>query len=165
MGMRKQIILIGAGAVAVLVVSAACNKVDAGREDPAGHITSATATASATTPTAGAEAHNNADVWFVRQMIPHHQQAIEMSDIVLAKHGIDPRVTELASTIKAAQDPQIQQMQDWLNQWGNPSIPTMAPGDMQMPAHGGMPGTLSERELNALREAEVVDANRLFQHR
>ena len=104
MGMRKQIILIGAGAVAVLVVSAACNKVDAGREDPAGHITSATATASATTPTAGAEAHNNADVWFVRQMIPHHQQAIEMSDIVLPKHGIDPRVTELASTIKAAQD-------------------------------------------------------------
>ena len=162
MGMRKQIILIGAGAVAVLVVSAACNKVDAGREDPAGHITSATATASATTPTAGAEAHNNADVWFVRQMIPHHQQAIEMSDIVLAKHGIDPRVTELASTIKAAQDPQIQQMQDWLNQWGNPSTPTTAPGDMQMPAHGGMPGTLSERELNALREAEVVDANRLF---
>ena len=55
MGMRKQIILIGAGAVAVLVVSAACNKVDAGREDPAGQITSATATASATTPTAGAK--------------------------------------------------------------------------------------------------------------
>ena len=120
------------------------------------------ATASATTPAAGTEAHNNADVWFVRHMIPHHQQAIEMSDIVLAKHGIDPRVTELATTIKAAQGPEIQQMQDWLNQWGNPSIPTMAPGDMQMPAHGGMPGTLSERELNALREAEGVDANRLF---
>jgi len=71
-------------------------------------------------------------------------------------------VTELANTINAAHDPQIQQMQDWLNQWGNPPIPTMAPGDMQMPAHGGMPGTLSERELNALREAEVVDANGLF---
>ena len=38
----------------------------------------------------------------------------------------------------------------------------MAPGDMQMPAPGGMPGMLSERELNALREAEGVDANRLF---
>jgi len=70
-GTRKQIILIGASAVAVLVVSAACNKVDTGRQDPAGQITSTTATASGTTPTAGAEAHNNADVWFVRQMIPH----------------------------------------------------------------------------------------------
>jgi uncharacterized protein (DUF305 family) len=162
MGVWKQIILIGAGAVAVLVVSAACIKVDTGREDPAGQITSATATASATTPAAGTEAHNNADLWFVRHMIPHHQQAIEMSDIVLAKHGIDPRVTEFANTIKAAQGPEIQQMQDWLNQWGNPPMPTMPPGDMQMPAPGGMPGMLSERELNALREAEGVDANRLF---
>jgi uncharacterized protein (DUF305 family) len=161
MGVWKQIILIGAGAVAVLVVSAACIKVDTGREDPAGQ-TSATATASATTPAAGTEAHNNADLWFVRHMIPHHQQAIEMSDIVLAKHGIDPRVTEFANTIKAAQGPEIQQMQDWLNQWGNPPMPTMPPGDMQMPAPGGMPGMLSERELNALREAEGVDANRLF---
>jgi hypothetical protein len=62
----------------------------------AGQITSATATATAsvTTPAAGTEAHNKPDVWFVRHMIPHHQQAIEVSDIVLAKHGIDPRVTE-----------------------------------------------------------------------
>ena len=162
MGVWKRIILIGAGAVALLVVSAACFKVDTGREDPAGQTTSAAATASATMPAAGTEAHNNADVWFVRHMIPHHQQAIEMSDIVLAKQGIDPRVTELANTIKAAQGPEIQQMQDCLNQWGNPSMPTMAPGDMQMPAHGGMPGMLSERELNALREAEGVDANRFF---
>ena len=57
-----------------VVVSAACIKVDTGREDPAGQTTSATATASATTPAAGTEAHNNADVWFVRHMIPHHQQ-------------------------------------------------------------------------------------------
>ena len=85
-----------------------------------------------------------------------------MSDIVLAKQGIDPRVTELANKIKTAQGPEIQQMQDCLNQWGNPSMPTMAPGDMQMPAHGGMPGMLSERELNALREAKGVDASRLF---
>jgi uncharacterized protein (DUF305 family) len=162
MGVWKQIILIGAGAVTALVVSAACINFDTGREDPAGQITSATATASATTPAAGTEAHNNADLWFVRHMIPHHQQAIEMSDIVLAKHGVDPRVTELANTIKAAQGPEIQQMQDWLNQWGNPPMPTMAPGDMQMPAPGGMPGMLSERELNALREAEGVDVNRLF---
>jgi uncharacterized protein (DUF305 family) len=160
MGVWKRITLIGAVAVAMLVVSAACSKVDTGREDPAGQTTSATA--SATTPAAGTEAHNNADVWFVRHMIPHHQQAIEMSDILLAKRGIDPRVTELATKIKAAQGPEIQQMQDWLNQWGNPTMPAMAPGDMQMPAHRGMLGQLSERELNALRAANGADASRLF---
>ena len=158
----KRITLICAGAVAVLVVSAACVKVDTGREDPAGQTTSATATAAATTPAAVTEAHNNADVWFVRHMIPHHQQAIEMSDILLAKQGIDPRVTEMANKIKAVQGPEIQQMQNLLNQWGNPTMPTMAPGDMQMPAHGGMPGQLSERELDALREARGADASRLF---
>ena len=158
----KRITLICAGAVTVLVVSAACVKVDTGREDPAGQTTSATAAAAATTPAAGTEAHNNADVWFVRHMIPHHQQAIEMSDILLAKQGIDPRVTEMANKIKAAQGPEIQQMQNWLNQWGNPTMPAMAPGDMQMPAHGGMPGQLSERELDALREAKSADASRLF---
>jgi len=95
-------------------------------------------------------------------MIPDHQQAIEMSDILLAKQGIDPRVAELANKIKAAGVPEIQQMQDWLNQWSNSTVPAMTSGDMQMPAHGGMIGQLSERELNALREAEGPDANSLF---
>ena len=29
-------------------------------------------------------------------MIPHHEQAIEMSDLILAKDGVDPQVVELA---------------------------------------------------------------------
>jgi uncharacterized protein (DUF305 family) len=148
----KRTIVVGAGAVAVLVVSAACIKVDAGREDPAARTTSATATA--TKPARGTETYNNADVWFMRHMITYHQQAIEMCDIVLAKPGIDSRVTELANKIKAAQGTEIQQMQDWLNQSGNSPMPAMAPG--------GMPGMLSERELNALKEAKAVDASRLF---
>jgi len=160
MGVWKRITLIGAGAAAVLVVSAACSKVDTGREDPAGQTMSATATA--TTPAAGTEAHNNADVWFVRRMIPHHQQAIEMCDILLAKQGIDPRVTELANKIKAAQRPESQQMQDWLNKWGSPTMPTMVGGDTQTPAHGGVLDQLSERELNVLRQTTGADASRLF---
>ena len=45
--------------------------------------------------------HNDADVAFAEDMIPHHEQAIVMSDILLAKQGIDPRVVELAEQIKA----------------------------------------------------------------
>ena len=62
--------------------------------------TSATSTATATaetteTTTATTEAdgeisvdHNAADIMFAQMMIPHHQQAVEMSEMLLAKEGI-----------------------------------------------------------------------------
>ncbi|MET0703225.1 MAG: DUF305 domain-containing protein [Mycobacterium sp.] len=156
----KRLPVIGACALAMLVVSAACVKVDTGHEDPAGQIASTSVTASTAMRPAATEAHNNADIWFVRHMIPHHQQAIEMTDILLAKQGIDPRVTELANSIKAAESPQIEQMQDWLKQWGEP--PAMTPSDMHGPAHGDVIGQLSERELSALGGTEGADASRLF---
>jgi uncharacterized protein (DUF305 family) len=163
MGEWKRTTLIGVGAVTVLVISAACTNSDTGRENSAGQTTSATGTAPATTtPAADTAAHNNADVWFVRHMIPYHQEAIELSDIVSAKQGIDSRVTELANKIRATQGPQLQQMQDWLNHWGNPPMPGTAPGDVQMPAQSSMPGILSKRELDALREANGADASTLF---
>src|SRR5690625_2064401 len=42
--------------------------------------------------------------------------AIEMADWVL-EHGSDPQVLKAASAIKAAQDPEIQQMTTWLQDW------------------------------------------------
>src|SRR5918994_3647391 len=110
--------------------------------------TCAPATASATTAPQGSEAHNDADVMFAQHMIPHHQQAVEMSDMLLAKQGIDPRVTELARQIKAAQGPEIEKMQGWLNQWGNPAMPAMPPGDM--PGHENMPGMSSAPSASAM---------------
>jgi uncharacterized protein (DUF305 family) len=163
--MLKRTILIGAAAVVALIVSAGCSNSDSGNQHSAGHNTSASATAAPTTGAPSGEQHNTADVWFLKHMIPHHQQAIEMSDIVLAKQGIDPRVTDLANKIKAAQGPEIQQMQDWLKQWGDPPMPTTAPGDTNMPGHGDsevMPGMMTERELTALKEAQGVDASRMF---
>lgn len=74
---------------------------------------------------------------FTAHMIPHHQQAVEMSDMLLGKQGIDPRVLDLAKQIKAAQAPEIEQMQGWLTQWGMPTMPMM-PG-MDLPGHSGMP--------------------------
>jgi uncharacterized protein (DUF305 family) len=78
-------------------------------------------------------------VMFAQHMIPHHQQAIEMSDMILAKQDIDPRVVELANQIKAAQGPEIEQMQGWLKQWGQPTMPMM-PGMSGQPGMPGMPG-------------------------
>ena len=63
-------------------------------------------------------AANEADEMFVTMMIPHHEQAIEMADMLLAKDGADARVVELAEQIKAAQGPEIDKMLGWLEDWG-----------------------------------------------
>ena len=103
--MKKCALTVGVAALAALVSLAACSN----NSNQANQTTSSTTT---TTSTSGAQPHNQADVTFAQQMIPHHQQAIQMSDMVLAKQGIDPRVIDLANQIKAAQGPEIQHMDE-----------------------------------------------------
>ena len=101
---------------------------------------------------------NAADVMFVEMMIPHHEQAMEMADLVLDTDGVEPEVIELAEAIKAAQGPEIDQMEAWLDAWGPPSM-----GDRG--GHGGghgIGGMMSEEDLQALADAVGPDASRLF---
>ncbi len=93
------------------------------------------------------------DVMFAQMMIPHHEQAIEMSDI-----AIDPtvqageKVIELATQIKGAQDPEIAQMKSLLTEWGKPLT---ADDDMD---HGSMmEGMLSVEDLDALATRRGTD--------
>jgi uncharacterized protein (DUF305 family) len=95
---------------------------------------------------------NNADLMFTTMMIPHHEQAIEMADVILDEDGVDARVVALAETIKAAQGPEIELMESWLDEWGT------GMGDM-----GGMgDGMMSDTDMQALEDATGDEASRVF---
>jgi len=59
----------------------------------------------------------NADIDFVKGMIPHHQGAIDMAKI-LKEHGKDAELQKLADDIIAAQEKEIAFMKDWLKKNG-----------------------------------------------
>jgi uncharacterized protein (DUF305 family) len=92
---------------------------------------------------------SQSDINFAEMMIPHHEQAIEMSDIAF-KNTTNPEVLQLAQEIKDAQAPEIDLMKSW-------------PG-VKESTHAGhmMDGMLSDDELDALREASGADFDRLF---
>jgi uncharacterized protein (DUF305 family) len=106
-----------------------------------------------------AEDFNSADVMFAQMMVPHHVQAVEMSDLILAKDDIDPRVVTLAEEIKAAQQPEIDTLNTMLETWGMPQAAT----DGMSMGHGShMDGMMTEEDMQALEAATGPDASRLF---
>jgi uncharacterized protein (DUF305 family) len=120
-------------------------------------------------PDAGAAA-NDADVQFVSMMIPHHEQAVEMSGTLLAKDGIDPEVTDLAGRIEAAQGPEIETMSGWLDAWGEPEAGGGGHGSGHGSEHGsgggadaaGGDGMMSGEQMDDLAAAEGDEASRMF---
>ncbi|MDA3629606.1 DUF305 domain-containing protein [Saccharopolyspora sp. WRP15-2] len=111
-------------------------------------------------------AHNAADVTFAQGMIPHHQQAIEMSKLV-PERSQSQQVKDLAKQIEAAQGPEIQTLTGWLRDWGAEAPSTDHAsmghdmGDMGGD-HGGMGGMMSADEMKQLEQAKGAEFDRMF---
>jgi uncharacterized protein (DUF305 family) len=151
--------------LALVLVLAGCG---AGPEagHGSGHDSGQAPTSASSSPAVSAGLSNAADVEFAAGMIPHHEQAVEMSDSMLAKAGIDPEVTALATRIKAAQAPEIRTMKAWLDAWGKPGAGGGG-GAGHGSGHGGEAagagrGMMSGEQLEELAAAEGGEASRLF---
>ena len=61
---------------------------------------------------------NDTDVHFLGMMVPHHQQAIDMSDVLLTSDVDDPALRDLAQRIRDGQQRENDQMNAWAAEWG-----------------------------------------------
>ncbi|MDM4718809.1 DUF305 domain-containing protein [Micromonospora sp. WMMA1363] len=98
--------------------------------------------------------HNSLDTWFVRMMIPHHEQALEMAELVPSR-AADPRVKALAERIRAGQGPEIGMLRAWLQ--ARALSAEVAGHD-----HSTMRGMQSPEAMRRLADARGAGFDRLF---
>jgi uncharacterized protein (DUF305 family) len=92
------------------------------------------------------------DIMFAQMMIPHHEQAIEMSTLAETR-STNPEVLALAAQIKAAQEPEIAQMTGWLDAAGVSDTMGHSMGEM---------GMLDEAQMTALAAARGAAFDTLY---
>lgn len=92
------------------------------------------------------------EIMFAQGMIPHHQQAIHMSNMAL-KNGASTEIKKLAKGIISAQQKEISQLKYWL---------TATKSSMTMDHDMGMRGMLSKNDLAALKKLKGSKFNTAF---
>ena len=97
--------------------------------------------------------YTGADIMFLQMMIPHHQQAIDMSNLALTRSK-NSELLDLAKKIKSAQSAEIVQMKAWLKDAG-------ASEDMGHSMHD-MGGMLSDAEMADLKAASGTTFDKLW---
>jgi uncharacterized protein (DUF305 family) len=119
----------------------------------------------------GSDPQNDADVAFAQMMVPHHEQAVTMSDLALdPARGASPEVQALAEQIGSAQHDEIAQMQAWLEEWGvhggsGHAGHESGHGSGHGSEHGGeqqMDGMLSDDQLAQLEDATGPEFDELW---
>ena len=142
--------------VAGTLLLAACG--DDGSD--AAHVGPVTGTTDASTsgPDSAEGTFDDTDVAFARDMVPHHRQAIQMARLA-EERAEDPRVIDLAGRIEAAQQPEIDTLSGWLEQW-DAGVGHM--DDAMSGSHHGMGGMMSGQDMRSLMSATGAEFDRLF---
>ena len=96
---------------------------------------------------------SSSDAMFLQMMIPHHEQAVVMSDLAL-KISKNEELLALAAQIKAAQNPEIVQMKKWLADDGL--------GENHGHSMDSMGGMLSEEDLKELSNSSGKSFDKKF---
>jgi uncharacterized protein (DUF305 family) len=141
--MKHHKLIVAALALTTTISLAACSNSTGGDSPSAPSESSSPAAA----------AHNKADITFAQMMIPHHSQAVDMSEMLLSKSDISEDVRQLATDISAAQGPEIEQLSAMLDEWGE---------DQEAHMGHSMDGMMSEEDMGALDAAKGEEAERLF---
>lgn len=141
------------GVALVALVVAGCGDDDSGDTSATSAPGLSPTSTSATTAPVGT--FNDADVTFLQMMYPHHQQAVEMADLVPSRSQ-DQQVIDLAADIKAAQAPEMAQMQSMLTEFGK-SVPSG--GDAM--GHN-MPGMMSPEQMSSLEGMSGPEFDRMW---
>ncbi|GHD02249.1 DUF305 domain-containing protein [Zhihengliuella salsuginis] len=102
---------------------------------------------------------NEADAEFMTMMVPHHAQAVTMTDMVPGQAASE-ELKNLAHRMNLEQGAEIQYMVDWLTARGL-DVPAEAE-DGWAPGGMHMHGMLTDEEMAALADAEGAEFDRLF---
>jgi uncharacterized protein (DUF305 family) len=151
-----RVLALSAVALSAALVLAACGSDDG--MDMGKQPTSPAASPAAPQSAAG---FNDTDVMFAQMMIPHHEQAVDMAKVVLAKSA-NADVKKLATAIEAAQAPEIARMKGWLSAWGKPTA-MPGTGGMSGMDHGtGADGMMSDADMRKFRAATGTELDTQF---
>ncbi len=107
------------------------------------------------------------DVEFMQGMIVHHAQAVEMTALI-DSHTTNKELRLLGARISHSQSEEIKFMKHWLEAKGEPtSLPMAGMSGMQMPgmdmsSHQLMPGMLTAKQMEELRQAKGAEFDHLF---
>jgi uncharacterized protein (DUF305 family) len=105
------------------------------------------------------------DVEFMRGMVMHHAQAVEMTALIESRTE-NKELRLLGERISHSQSGEINFMKRWLEARGEPAAPAMH--GMDMPGHDMsghqmlMPGMLTPKQMDALRKAKGAEFDHLF---
>jgi uncharacterized protein (DUF305 family) len=100
------------------------------------------------------------DVRFMQDMIPHHNQALEMS-VLAPERTNNPALLEAALRIEVSQKDEIEFMQAWLRERGQ-QVPDPTSHDAMHHEHKKMAGMASPEQMAELAAAEGTDFDRLY---